>query len=136
MQTPSSAEVSEIIGPAGSDMQMIAADGRGLPDLERGEERAAALVDQRRGDPVRRTGQRIELRDRAGGRDGQIDLADRQRRPFEVGEVDQPRQMRLRLREQPCAARQPRIACRPNRQLRPGFAGGATSVMASSGPSD
>ena len=34
----------------------IAADGRGLPDLEGGQERAAALVDQRRGDPFRRTG--------------------------------------------------------------------------------
>ena len=35
----------------------IAADGRRLPDLERGEEGAAALVDQRRGEPVRRAGE-------------------------------------------------------------------------------
>ena len=61
VQTPSSAAVSEIIGPAGSDMQMIAADGRGLPDLEGGEKGAAALVDQGRGEPVRRTGERVEL---------------------------------------------------------------------------
>jgi len=44
---PSSAEVSEIIAPAGSSMQMLPADGRGLPDLEGGEERPAALVDHR-----------------------------------------------------------------------------------------
>ena len=41
----------------------VAADGRRLPDLERGEEGAAALADQRRGDPVRRAGERVELRD-------------------------------------------------------------------------
>src|SRR6202043_2271224 len=44
----------------------VAADGRGLPDLEGGEKGAAALVDQGRGEPVRRTGERIELCDRAG----------------------------------------------------------------------
>ena len=50
----------------------IAADGRGLPDLERSQERAAALIDQGRGEPFGRTCQRIELRDRAGRRDREI----------------------------------------------------------------
>src|SRR5258706_542265 len=45
--------------------------------------------------------------------------ADRPGRPFEIGEIDQPRQMDLGLREQPGSARQPSIACRPNGQLRP-----------------
>ena len=97
----------------------IAADGRGLPDLERCQERAAALVDQRRGDPFRRAGQRIELRDRAGRGDGQAGFVDGQRRPSKIGQIDQPRQMDLRFREQPGPAGEPRIACRPNGQLRP-----------------
>ena len=97
----------------------VAADGRRLPDLEGGEERAAALVDQRRGDPFRRAGQRIELRDRAGRGNRKPGLTDGQRRPFQVGEIDQPGQMGLRFREQPGSAREPSIACRPNGQLIP-----------------
>src|ERR1700722_12408512 len=46
-------------------------------------------------------------------------VADRQRRPFESGQVDQPRQIGLGFREQPGPAREPSIACRPNGQLRP-----------------
>ena len=68
----------------------IAADGRGLPDLEGGEKGAAALVDQRRGEPFRRAGQRVELRDRAGRGDREPGLGDGQRRPFQIGEIDQP----------------------------------------------
>ena len=97
----------------------VAADGRRLPDLEGGEKRAAALVDQRRGDPFRRAGQRIELRDRAGRGYRKLGLRDGQRRPFQVGEIDQPAEMGLRFREQPGPAREPSIACRPNGQLIP-----------------
>ena len=97
----------------------VAADGRCLPDLEGGEKRAAALVDQRRGDPFRRAGQRIELRHRAGRGYRQPRLADGQRWPFQVDEIDQPGQMGLRFREQPGPAREPGIACRPNGQLIP-----------------
>ena len=95
----------------------VAADGGGLPDLEGGQKRAAALVDQGRGEPFRRTGQRVQLRDRAGRRDREPALADRQRRPFEIGKIDQPCQMDLGFREQPGPAREPSIACRPNGQL-------------------
>ncbi len=97
----------------------IAADGRRLPYLEGGEERAAALVDQRGGDPFRGAGQRIELGDRAGRCYRKFGLRDGERRPFQVSEIDQPAEMDLRFREQPGPAREPSIACRPNGQLVP-----------------
>ena len=99
----------------------IAADGRGLPDLERSQKCAAALIDQGGCEPIGRAAERIELRDRAGRGDRELGIADRQRRPFQIGEIDQPPQMSLRLREQPGPAREPSIACRPNGQLRPGW---------------
>ena len=103
----------------------IAADGRGLPDLEGGQKRAAALVDQRRRDPFRRAG-------RKASSCAIVQVAaivssaarDRQRRPFEIGEIDQPGQMDLGLREQPGAAREPSIACRPNAAVARASAGG------------
>ena len=75
----------------------VAADGRRVPDLERGEERAGTLADQRRGGPAWRRAQGIELRDRAGGGDLQPVVAHGQRRPVQGPEIDQPRQRGLRL---------------------------------------
>src|SRR6202011_562589 len=91
----------------------------GLPYLEGGEIRAAALVDQGRGEPFRRAGKRIELRHRAGRRDRKLGFADRERRPFEISQIDQSLQIGLGFGEQPGPAREPSIACRPNGQLSP-----------------
>src|SRR6266481_5019496 len=66
-----------------------------------------------------RAGQRVKLRDCAGRGDRQPGVADRERGPSEIGEIDQPRQVDLGFREQPGAAREPSIACRPNGQLSP-----------------
>src|SRR5258708_34935504 len=102
----------------------MAAEGRVLPDLEGSRIPSAALFDRRRPEPFRRACERIELSHRAGRRDRQLALADRERRPFEIGEINQPGQMRLGLREQPRPAREPSIACRPNGQLRPRLGAG------------
>jgi hypothetical protein len=75
------------------------------------------LIEQRRGQPFRWAGERVELRDGAGRRDREPARVDGQRRPFQVSQVDQPVQMNLRFREQPGAACEPSIACRPNGQL-------------------
>ena len=122
VQTPSSAAVNAIIGPAGNDMQRLPPTVAVFQILN--EARKARQHWLISGEAIHSggQGQRIELRDRAGGRDGQAGLADGQRRPFEIGEIDQPRQMGLRFREQPGPAREPGIACRPNGQLRPAFA--------------
>ena len=46
------------------------------------------------GEAIQSDGQAsVELRHRAGGRDRKPALADRQRWPFQVGEIDQPAQM-------------------------------------------
>src|ERR1700680_3431185 len=66
VQMPSSADVSEIIGPARQRHAEIAADGRGLPYLEGGEIGPAASVDQGCCEPFRRACQRVQLRHRAG----------------------------------------------------------------------
>ncbi len=95
----------------------IAADGRRVPDFEGGEEGAAALADQRRGDPFDRAGEAVELRDGAGGGDVEPVGAGLQRLPAERGEIDQPRQPRLRLGKQPGAAAEPGIAGAPGRQF-------------------
>ena len=97
----------------------IAADGRGLPDLEGGQECAAALVDQRCRDPFRRAVRASSCATVQVAAIVRPIVVDRQRRPFEIGQIDQPRQMGLRFREQPGPAREPSIACRPNGQLRP-----------------
>ena len=60
--TPSSAAVERDHRPGRQRHADIAADGRGVPDLERSQERAAALADQRRRDPVGRQRRRFELR--------------------------------------------------------------------------
>ena len=78
----------------------VAADGGGLPLKEARNARQHWLI---RGDASHsgRAGQRVQLRDRAGCRDGQPGRADRQRRPFEVGKIDQPREVGLGFRKQP-----------------------------------
>ena len=108
----------------------VAADGCGLPDLEGGEEGAAALVDQRRGEPVRRAGERVELRRRV-----QVAAIDRPVSPIvSAGHFKSARSISrlrcgLRFREQPGAAREPSIACRPNGQLGARFAAGQPRCM-------
>ena len=124
VQTPSSAAVSEIIGPAGSDMQRLPPTVAVFQILN--EARNARQHWLISGAAIQSGGQvsASSCGDRAGRRDRQPGLADGQRRPVEIGEIDQPRQMDLRLREQPGPAREPSIACRPNRQLLPRFADG------------
>ncbi|MGY4334704.1 hypothetical protein ACVWWG_009121 [Bradyrhizobium sp. LB7.2] len=107
--------MSEIIGPRRKRHAEIAADGCSLPDLERCKEGAAALVDQRRSEPAGWADESIELRNGARGGDAEMALGDGQCRPFQVGQIDEPSQVDLRLREQPGAAREPSITCPPNR---------------------
>ncbi len=95
VQTPSSAEVSEIIGPAGSDMQRLPPTVAVFQILKEAEEGAATLADQRSCEPVGRAGEAIELRDGAGRGNAEMALGDRQCGPFQIGEIDQPRQVRL-----------------------------------------
>ena len=97
----------------------VAADGRRIPDLERRDESPAALADQRRGDPGRRQRQPVELRDGAGRTEAHAVVANLGRRPAQAGEIDQPRQMRLRLGKQPRPAGQPCITGLPARQGTP-----------------
>ena len=52
--TPSSAAVSEIIGPAGSDMQMFPPTVASFQILNEGKKRPATLAEQRGRRPVRR----------------------------------------------------------------------------------
>ena len=119
VQTPSSAEVSEIIGPAGSDMQILPPTVAVFQILK--EARNARQHWLISGEAIHSGGQasasscatvQVADIDKFGLRDGQ-------RRPFQVGEIDQPGQMGLRFREQPGPAREPSIACRPNGQLVP-----------------
>ena len=91
----------------------VAADGGRVPDLERGEEGAAALVDQERRRPVRAPGEGVEVGDGAGGGDAQPVVTDLQRRPAEGAQVEQTAQVRLRLREEPGPPRQPAIPFPP-----------------------
>ena len=119
VQTPSSAEVSEIIGPAGSDMQMLPPTVAVFQILK--EARNARQHWLISGEAIHSGGQAsasscATVQVAAIHKFG---LADGQRRPFQVGEIDQPASDGLRFREQPGPAREPSIACRPNGQLFP-----------------
>ena len=119
VQTPSSAEVREIIGPAGSDMQILPPTVAVFHILK--EARNARQHWLISGEATHSGGQasasscatvQVADIDKFGLRDGQ-------RRPFQGGEINQPAEMDLRFREQPGPAREPSIACRPNGQLVP-----------------
>ena len=99
VQMPSSADGERNHRTCRQGHAEIAADGRGLPDLERGEEGAAALVDQRGREPVGWAGQAHRAARWCRWLRCEMALGDRQRRPFQIGEIDQPRQVDLRLRE-------------------------------------
>ena len=119
MQTPSSAAVSEIIGPAGNDMQRLPPTVavfqilnearnarqhwliRGAASHSGGQARASSCATVQVAAIVSPVSPIVS----AGH--------------FKIGKIDQPRQMDLRFREQPGPAREPSIACRPNGQLLP-----------------
>ena len=92
VQTPSSAAVSEIIGPAGSDMQILPPTVAVFQILN--EARKARQHWPISGAAIQSTGgaKGVELRDGAGGGDVEPVVAHRQRRPAEGAEIDQPRQ--------------------------------------------
>ena len=117
VQTPSSAAVSEIIGPAGSDMQILPPTVAVFQILK--EARKARQHWPISGAAIQSTGggKAVELRDGAGGGDVEPVCAGLQRLPAEGGEIDQPRQPRLRLGKQPGAAGEPGIAGAPGRQV-------------------
>ena len=119
VQIPSSAAVSAIIGPAGNDMQRLPPTVAVFQILK--EARNARQHWSISGEAIHSGGQgnASSCCDGAGCGDGQACFADGQRRPFEIREIDQSREVGLRLREQPGSAGEPRIACRPNGQLLP-----------------
>ncbi len=94
----------------------IAANRRHVPDLERCQKRAAALINQRRRGPFDRRGDAVELRDGAGTGDFEAGRAHAQRLPAELGQIDKPAEFGLRLGKQPGAAADPGIARAPLRQ--------------------
>ena len=73
----------------------------------------AALADQRRGRPLRRRFQGIQLSNRAGGGYLESLFTDNQGLPVEALQVQQPAQMRLRFGEEPGAAGQPAVSFPP-----------------------
>ena len=88
----------------------IAAHGRGGLDLERRQERAAALADQRRREPGCGRLETVQLLDRAGRGDRQALRRGLDRGPPQTRDVDEPPEVRLRLGKQPRAAREPGVA--------------------------
>ena len=117
VQTPSSAAVSEIIGPAGSAMQMLPPTVAMFQILN--EARKARQHWPMSGAAAHSGG------NARASRAATVQVAaisrpsaetDR-RRPAEAGEVDQPRERRLRLGEQPGAAGEPSVAGAPRRHL-------------------
>src|SRR5215207_11549721 len=93
----------------------VAADSGRVPDLERREEGAAALVDQKRRRPVRAPGEGVEIGDSAGGGDAETLVADLERLPTEAMQIDQAAEMWLRLREEPGTPCQPTVAVPPGK---------------------
>jgi hypothetical protein len=84
--------VSEIIGPAGNDIHR-----RGVPNLEGGEKRIAALVHERQRRPFRRAGEPVQLADAAGRANGEAVSRGVQRMPAELAKVDQGVDCQLRF---------------------------------------
>ena len=120
MQTPSSAEVSEIIGPAGSDMQMLPPTVAVFQILK--EARNARQHWLISGEAIHSGGQASA----SSCATVQVAAISKVRSPLTVSAGHfrsvrsiSRRQMGLRFREQPGPAREPSIACRPNGQLVP-----------------
>ena len=124
VQTPSSAEVSEIIGPAGSDMQMLPPTVAVFQILK--EARNARQHWLISGEAIHSGGQASA----SSCATVQVAAIDKSVSPmvsaghFRSVRSISRRQMRLRFREQPGPAREPSIACRPNGQLVPRRADG------------
>ena len=97
----------------------IAAHRRAIPNLERSQQRATALAEQRAGMPGGRELGGCQRRERAGGADPQAVSVCFQCGPAKLHKVDQPCQCRLRLGKQPSPTRKPRIAGTPGRQIIP-----------------
>ena len=91
----------------------VAADGRGVPDLERHQEGVDALVEQRHGAPFRRPLEVVQLDDLAGRGDLEARRRLGERRPAQPLEVDQRVGGDLRLGEQPGSAAQEGVAVAP-----------------------
>ena len=117
MQTPSSAAVSEIIGPAGSAMQRLPPTVAAFQILNDARNERQHLIDERRGDPVGGKRRSVEFGDLAGRGYAQALFAHLQRAPAEIGDVDEPGDFQLRLGEQPSPTRKPGIAGVPRRQF-------------------
>lgn len=80
----------------------VAADGGGLPDLERGQQCCCAAREQCGGRP--RRGVARQSLDGAGGSDLEPGLGDGQRLPAQGGDIDEGGQVVLLLGEQPGTA--------------------------------
>ena len=93
----------------------VAADRRGVPHLERGQERFTAGGEQRGRPPVVGRSKRVQVADSAHGADLEPGVAGRQGVPAERHQVDQPAQVGLLVGEQPGSAGQPGIAVAPLR---------------------
>ena len=99
--------------PSGQRHADIAANGRGVPDLERHQERVdafrgtAAPLANRSGFEV------VQFHDPTGRGDVEAGFRRGQRRPAQTVEIDQRVDGNLRLGEQPGTAGQPRIAITP-----------------------
>ena len=120
VQTPSSAAVSEIIGPAGSDMQMFpptVALFQILNEARKDRQHwriSGAALHSGGAATASSSATCTWRRSPVPGR------SIRQRRPAKPVQVDQPAQVGLRFGKQPGAARQPGIAVTPGAEL---FAG-------------
>jgi 2-iminobutanoate/2-iminopropanoate deaminase len=100
----------------------VSADGRGVPDLEGGEQGVAALLEERHGVPFGRPPEGEQLRNTAGRGDLQARRRHGERRPAEAIEVDQRVSRELRLGEQPSASGEPGVATRNNASRPPSIA--------------
>ena len=101
--------MSEIIGPAGSDMQMFPPTVASFQILNEAEKRPATLAEQRRRRPVGRrlVDELIEFHHPAGGGDLQAVLRRSERGPIERLEIDERVDVDLGFRKQPGTSGKP-----------------------------